>query len=218
MEHTEQWQALANMLGFRFTQKVRPFVELPSLHKLAARAARTGDLQRAERLLSHPAVASVLSRNFPGSATGVLRGWEFALFPSTYAGTPAVFPAYYANVVLVFGKDLGLGMAIRGSGAWAWILRTVGMGSLIRFPENPDLDRLVQVRAGRRDQATALLSRPPLQDALVTLYRFSHGFEISDRDIRYAERGAIFTWERAREIMDRMADAADQLAGGNPAG
>ena len=44
----EQWQRLAIELGFQLKHEIRPLVELPSLHKLAARALKKGNLKQAE--------------------------------------------------------------------------------------------------------------------------------------------------------------------------
>lgn len=40
------WNRLASELGFELKQEIRPLVELPSLHKMAAHAVKKGDIQR----------------------------------------------------------------------------------------------------------------------------------------------------------------------------
>jgi len=59
-----------------------------------------------------------------------------------------------------------------------------------------------------KDQARDLLSNKLLQDKLLNLYLFSNTFEISDRDIRYSERGTIIDKDKAIKIMDMMTEGA----------
>ena len=50
-----------------------------------------------------------------------------------------------------------------------------------------------------------------LQDKLISLYEFSRSFNISDRAIRYDERGTIISKDNAMKIMDLMVDAAEKV-------
>jgi hypothetical protein len=211
MDLNTQWNKLAIELGFQLSPKIRPFVELPSLHKMAARAVKRGDLHRAEKLLEHPAISNLLSKAFVGSATGIYRSYEFAVFRSTLGGDRGSNPAY-VNIVLIFKTKYQLGLEIWRNSILSKIKKAIGVGSYVKIPENEMLDKLIAVTANLKDQARILLSDRLLQDKLLDLYRFSNTFEISDRDIRYSERGTIMGKDRAIEIMDLMTDFADVFA------
>ncbi len=212
MDINAQWKKLAGELGFQLKRKIRPFVELPSLHKMAAHAVKTGNLHNAEKLLEHPMIADILSKTFVGSATGIYRSYEFAVFRSTHTGTPAPNPAYYVNIVLLFKEKYQLGLEICHNGILSKIRKAIGLGSYVRIPENDMLDKMIAIKANMKDQARNLLSDKLLQDKLLNLYRFSNTFEISDRDIRYSERGTIIDKDKAIKIMDLMAEVAGNFA------
>ncbi len=208
MDINAQWAKLANDLGFQLKREIRPFVELPSLHKMAARALKTGDLHNAEKLLQHPMIADILSKTFVGSASGVYRGYEFAVFRSTHTGTPSPNPAYYVNIVLLFKEKYQLGLEIHQNGILSKIKKAIGLGSYVSIPENDLFNKKTAIKANMKDQARNLLSDKLLQDKLLNLYLFSNTFEISDRDIRYSERGTIIDKDKAIKIMDMMTEAA----------
>ena len=208
MDINLQWKKLADELGFQLKHKIRPFVELPSLHKMAARAVKTGNLHKAESLLEHPMITDILSKTFAGSAIGIYRSYEFAVFRSTHTGTPAPNPAYYVNIVLLLKQKHKLGLEICYNDILSKIKKAIGIGSYVRIPENDKLDRMIAIKANLKNRAKKILSDKLFQDNLLNLYRFSNTFEISDRDIRYSERGTIIDKDRAIKIMGMMAEVA----------
>ncbi len=208
MDANAQWSKLAVELGFQLKREIRPFVELPSLHKMAERAMKKGDLKNAERLLKNPMITKLMSSNFIGSATGLYGGYEFAVFRSTHSGTPSPNPAYYINIVLLFKEKCRLGLEIQKNDIFSKIKKAIGLGSYVKIAENHMLNEKVSIKANLKDQARKLLSNKLLQDKLLNLYLFSNTFEISDRDIRYSERGEIIDKDKAIKIMDMMVEAA----------
>jgi hypothetical protein len=71
------------------------------------------------------------------------------------------------------------------------------------------LDKMIAVKARMKDQVRNILTDKILQDNLLNLYQFSNSFEISDRDIRYSERGTIIGKDQAIKVMDLMMDVAE---------
>jgi hypothetical protein len=209
MDIATRWNKLAMELGFQLKHEIRPFVELPSLHKMAAKAVKAGNLHNAEKLLEHPMIADMLSKTFVGSATGIYRGFEFALFRSTHTGTPAPNPAYFVTIVLLFKEEYRYGIEIDHNDTLSKIKKTIGIGSYVRVPENRRLDNMIAVKARMKDQMRKILANKKLQDNLLNLYQFSNSFEITDRDIRYNERGTIIEKDHALKVMDLMTKVAE---------
>ena len=210
MEVKEQWQRLAIELGFELKNEIRPRVELPSLHKMAAKALKKGNLRQAEQILETPLFKEVFKKVFIGSATGFYRDYEFAVFRST-SDTDSSNPVYYVNMVLMFKQSLELGLDIRQAGSLSKIGKALFAGKFVKIPNNPELDALAAVQAKDKDRAGRLLSDSGLQEKLLALYRFSHRFMITDEAIRWDERGTIIQKDRALKIMDMMAETAQKF-------
>ena len=147
----------------------------------------------------------MLISNFPGSAKGIYRGYEFALFPNTASGSK---PAYYVNIILLFQKQFQMGMEIQNSTFLTRVKKTLGLGSYLKEFGNEHLGKMIAIQANRKDQVLNLLAHKSVQDSLLNLYNFSNSFEISDRDIRYTEPNAIIERDRALQVMDSMVEAA----------
>ena len=211
MDMKEQWTRLAIELGFDFKQEVRPLVELPSLHKMAARAVKKGDVQQAENFLQHPMMKDLLSRTFTGSATGKYRDFEFAVFPSTISSGDSSKSTYYVNIVLLFKRDFAFGLEVFANSFFSQIGKAIMPGSYVKIPGNDIFNKVITVKAKDKDKAFILLSDRKLQDKLIKLYEFSKRINISDLAIRYDERGSIITKDRANKIMNLMVDAAEKF-------
>ncbi len=211
MDIREKWNRLAIELGFQLQREIRPYVEMPSLHKMAAQAVKKGDMDKADKLLVHPLIQKMLNKVFIGSACGFYRDYEFALFRSTSSSGNKGTAVYYVNIVLVFPGSLRLGLEVSSSGVGSKIGKILFGGRYQKIPGNPDLDRLIAVKVRDRDRGAAMLSSTDLQEKLRVLYEFSSGFEIADRDIRYSERGHIVDKDKALMLMDMMADVADKM-------
>ena len=210
MDMKEQWTRLAIELGFELKQEIRPLVELPSLHKLAAHAVKKGDIQKAEKVLKHPMIMKLLSETFTGSATGKYHGFEFAVFPGAIS-TDSSSTTYVVNIVLLFKRAYPFGLEIFHSGLFTKLGKAIMPGSYVKIPDNVIIDKVIAVKAKNRDQVRGLLSDKVLQDKLLNLYEFSKSFNISDHAIRYDQGGAIISKDDALKIMDLMADAAERF-------
>ncbi len=212
MDMKEQWNRLAIELGFELKQEIRPLVELPSLHKMAARAVKKGDIQRAEKFLTHPMMVALLSKTFTGSATGKYRGFEFAIFPSTVSSGSSAKSTYFVNVVLLFMREYPFGLEIFSNSLFSQIGKAIMPGSYVKIPDNGIFNKVITVKAKNKGSVLTLLSDKMLQDKLIMLYEFSKSFNISDHAIRYDERGAVITKDKALKIMNLMADAAEKFS------
>ncbi len=210
MDMKEQWNRLSIELGFELKQEIRPLVELPSLHKMAAHAVKKGDIQRAEKLLEHPMMKKLLSKTFAGSATGEYHGFEFAVFPSTIS-TGSSKPRYFVNVVLLFKREFPFELEIYHNSLMSKIGKVLMPGSYVEIPDNVILNKIIAVKTKNKNQVLSLLSDKKLQDKLQNLYEFSKGFNISDRAIRYDKLGAIIAKDDALKIMDLMVDVAEKF-------
>lgn len=206
----EQWKRLAVDLGFEFKHEIRPHVELPSLHKMAAHAVKKGDIERAEKLLKHPMMKELLSKTFTGSATGKYDDFEFALFPSTIS-TASSNPTYYINVVLLFEKKLSFGLEIFHNGIISGLVKLIAPAAYVKIDDNTIFNKLIAVKAKRKDQACAFLSDKELQGRLIKLFEFSRSFNISDSAIRYDKGGTIISKAEALKVMDLMVDVAERF-------
>ena len=133
MDIQQEWQKLAVELGFEFRKEIRTYVELPSLHHLAARAVRTGDIRQVEAALANPMIKSLMEKTFLGAAAGLYRGFEFSLFRNTTAETSS-HPAYYVNAVLVFKGDLAMGLDIQGGSLGGRLGKALFFGTLHKIP------------------------------------------------------------------------------------
>lgn len=211
MDMKEQWNRLAIELGFELKQEIRPLVELPSLHKMAAHAVKKGDIQRAEKYLEHPMMKELLSKTFTGSATGKYRGFEFAVFPSTISSGSSSKSTYFVNVVLLFKQEYTFGLEIFHNSLISKIGKAIMPGSYVGIPNNITLNNAIAVKAKNKNQVLSLLSDKMLQNKLINLYDFSKSFNISDRAIRYDDRGTIISKDNAMKIMDLMVDAAEKV-------
>ena len=211
MDLKEQWTRLAIELGFDFKQEIRPLIELPSLHKMAAKAVKKGDIQRAEDFLKHPMIKDLLSKTFTGSATGKYRDFKFAVFPSTISSGDSSKSTYYVNIVLLFEREFAFGLEVFANSFFSQIGRAVMPGSYVNIPGNNIFKKLMTVKAKDKDKVLILLSDKKLQDNLIKLFKFSKRFNISDPAIRYDEPGSIITKDRANTIMDLMVDAAENF-------
>lgn len=212
MDITEQWQLLAVELGLEFRHEIRPRIELPSMHKMAAKALKKGNLAQAEHLFENPMMKKLLSKVFIGTATGYYRGFECAVFRSTIAAEVATNPAYFVNIVLMLPKDLGMGLDIKSAGLLNKISGLFS-GKRIGFPNHPELNAMVSVEAGNKKAAQKLFAQKRLPETLRAMYAFSNRFTIWDESIRYDERGKIIARDRALEIMDLMVETAKELSG-----
>ena len=54
MDIKQQWQKLAQDLELDFGEDLRPTIELPSMHFMAAKALKSGKLSQSEAILSNP--------------------------------------------------------------------------------------------------------------------------------------------------------------------
>jgi hypothetical protein len=210
MEIDMEWNKLAIELDFQLKHEIRPLVELPSLHKMGAHAVKTGDIHKAKKILEHPMVAEILSKAFVGSATGVYRGYECAVFRSCN-DKDSSYPVYYVNVVLVFKEKYRFGLEISKNGFLSKIGKLIRPGAYVKIPENSLLDRTIVVKAKNKEAVQRLVSNRSLQEKLFNLYVFSNSFEITDRDIRYSERGTIIDKEKATKVMDMMTEVASEF-------
>ena len=206
----EQWQRLAIELGFQLKHEIRPQVELPSLHKLAAKAIKKGNMKDAEKFLETPMIKELLAKIFIGSATGIYRDFEFALFRSSISAPPSE-PAYYVNIVLMLKNNLQLGLDIQYAGLASKFGKKLMPGKYIRNSGNSDIDNFVAIQAKDRNRARNLLSVNGLSHRLSHLFRFSKRFIISDSSIRYDERGQFIEKENALKIMDMMVEVAGNM-------
>ncbi len=210
MDMKEQWDKLSIELGFELKQEIRPLIELPSLHKMAAHAVKKGDIQRAEKLLKHPMIMKLLSKTFAGSATGEYHGFEFAVFPSSISSDSSK-PTYFVNIVLLFKQAYPFGLEIFHNSLISKIGKAIMPGSYVGIPNNITLNNAIAVKAKNKNQVLSILSDKMLQDKLLKLYEFSKRFNISDHAIRYDKRGAIIAKDDALKVMDLMVDAAGKF-------
>ncbi|MBI2565462.1 MAG: hypothetical protein HYV63_00335 [Candidatus Schekmanbacteria bacterium] len=81
-----------------------------------------------------------------------------------------------------------------------------------------ELDSTVMIKATAVANVQDLLKNAPLQRKILALFQSSKGFEINDWGIRHHQPGEILQARTARDLMDRMADVADELPGGRGPG
>ncbi|MFH2002610.1 MAG: hypothetical protein ABIK28_23265 [Planctomycetota bacterium] len=208
MDVHDQWNGLAEELGFKLSYEVRSHVELPMLHRSAAVAVRKGKIHRAERMLKHPIMMDSLTKTYAGSASGFYRDFEFAIFRSSPAAQ-ASKPVYDVNIVLLLRSELMFGLEIKRTHFLTPIIRTLFPGSYVRIPGNRKLDRIVAVKARDKTEIRKILPDTSWQEKLLNLFRFSRNFLLTDRTIRFSERAGIIKSERAIKIMDLMVDVAE---------
>lgn len=210
MDIHEQWNGLAEELGFKLSYEVRSHIELPSLHKSAAHAVKKGRVHRAEKMLKHPIMMDSLTRTYAGSASGFYRDFEFAIFRSSPSAQSSK-PVFDVNIVLLLKSDLMFGLEIERATMMARLARIFLSSSYVRIPGNRTLDRLITVKARVKPDIKKLLAGSSYQQKLQEMFTVSRSFQINDRTIRFSERAPIIKSERAIEIMDLMVDAAEYL-------
>lgn len=208
MDVREEWRRLAQDMNFEFKEGIRAFLESPSLQRIAASELNSKQVQKASQFLSNPMVQSLLSKIFIGAATGFYRDFEFALLRTTRSSGSGGSQIHYVAISLLFKKDLRSDLEITKAGAFSGLWKKLLKNSYVRIRRNPELDRLITVKAKNKSQAEVLLSSQGVQESLKRLYEFSDDFKITDHGIRYEERGEIIEKERAVEIMEIMVDAA----------
>ena len=213
MSDKEKWRTLAAGLGFEFKEGIRTFMESPSLLAMAGGEMRIRDVEQAGKLLSHPMVQTILAKVFMGAATGRHRNFEFALLRSSSSSGSGSGSktTYYVNVVLFFREGLRCGLNIEKAGGFTRLGRFFMPGRYVKVPNNDKMGKLLAMTARDKTQARVLLSDCNVQEALIALFGSADGFTVSDHGIRYKEAGRIIDLDRAKRLMETMADAADRI-------
>lgn len=213
MSDKAAWMALADELGLEFKEGIDALLESPTLQKMAGPALGFKDLSQAKAIFDNPLVHSLLTKVFIGSISGTYRELEFILFrgSATTSRSSGQRTVHHVHVNVLFRKDQQMGLDITGTWWGAKLGKLVMPGRYLAVAANPDLDKLVVVNAEGKSQAKVLLGRNDLTTALLKMYQFSKEFHITDHGIRYHEPGRIIAADRARIIMDLMAEAADKF-------
>jgi len=208
-EIRQQWQQLAQQLGFEFKPSFQAIVESKYVQVIAEEQGK--DISEAAAVLNNPLVRGLLEKLFVGIATGTYRQHEFTLLrKSKGSSSSSNRPSYYVSAALFFARPYRLGMRVYPEGLGSKVgkfllrLQDVQVG-------NPEFDPKVMIKAKDVPGVQSILANPGLQEKLLALLDFSRDFQVTDYGITYTEPGHIVSVERAHEIMDRMADAADQF-------
>ncbi|MCP4214319.1 MAG: hypothetical protein GY765_06665 [bacterium] len=208
MSIKEQWQLLAEEIGFKFYEGIEALIESPVMMDIARMEFpdKVRDIEQVSAMLGNPMVKKMLSTVFLGIATGSYKEFDFFVYRSrTSSGSNSA--SYYFNVVLIFKKSYKLGMEITSAGFFSSLGKKLFSKSYIRIPNAP-LDPMVVIKGENRQQIEVLLSHSPLQEQLVNLYSHSRDFKVTDSGIRYKTGGQIRPKEFTLSIMDKMVEAA----------
>jgi len=207
----EKWQQLAEDLGFEYKEGIQAFTSSPRLRQMIAEDFPKGSdpLAMAEKFLKSPLVKRFIAKVFTGAIIGNYRDFEFVLYRSS-SSSGSNSTTYYTNIVLLFPRDYDLGMQVTYAGFWGRLGKKLFPGNKVRLMD-PELDRLLVVKAKNKTQAQTLLSSSRLKWKLLDMFRDSKNFKITDQSIRYKEVGHIIDKEKALTKMEFMVEAASRF-------
>ncbi|MBF0529975.1 MAG: hypothetical protein HQK55_12040 [Deltaproteobacteria bacterium] len=213
MSDRNDWVALAKELGLEFKPGIDDLLESPSLQKMVAPELGIKDLSQAMKMLANPMVHSLLSKIFLGAATGFYQDLEFILYRGSSTSTRSFGQQtrYAVHINVLFHKNQDMGLDMKAAWWGAKFGKAIMPNRYLPIPTNPELDKLVVVKTADASRTKLLLERSDLATALLKMYQYSPKFHVTDHGIRYKESGRIIAADRARIIMDLLAEAAEKF-------
>jgi len=211
MRIKEQWQNLAGELGLEFKPGIEAFLELPeAATRIILDEFGTDKPVPAAEILHNPLVKAFLAKVFMGVVTGEYRGYTVHLFRGS-RGSSRTGQVHAVNISMLFNQPKKNGLNIYGEGFFSRLGKKLfGVQDLESC--NPELDKLVMIKAENVPQVQMTMTDPRVQQALVELYSYSTEFQITDPGIRYRISGEeIIDRATAMEVLDLMVAAASAL-------
>ncbi len=211
MNSKEQWKLLANELGFTYKEGIDAFVESPTLARMAASQIGAGDFEKAKAMLSNPLVKGLLDSLFIGTITGKTGAYECTLFRGSASSSQSGSSSgkvYYVNIALLFRQSLDWGLDMYRAGLSAKIAKKLFRKNYVPVPDDGELERMIAVRAKKRDQVQLFLRNMAVSDQLKKLFSSPGDYHISDHGIRYKLRGEIIAKDEALRVLAILAETA----------
>ena len=202
----ERWAAQAKELQFSFSPGLSGLLQSKIIDKFIR--DQKLDIQQVQKALEIPFFGGMMEDAFLGVSSGDVDGCSFFLYQrSSKQQRNATFTVH---LTLLFEKSGDIGLSIYKEGFWSRVGKFLGAQDIQL--QNPILDPMVMIKAKDTMKAERILQKTGVQQALISLFQHSDGFEVSDTGIEYKAKGKYLETKTIEALMRRMVVANRFLA------